>query len=497
MVSAGLASLAVPERAYADEIAVTEAAGFEAALDRAKAGDVIRLGAVPFPILEITKRSYPGRVRIIGSPLTRLAGLEIRQSRNVSVENVLVTPLGDGHATVKLDDSSEIEFHRVRFVGLAGKGRGVRLDIGRGSSRITVVESEFTLCRGPCLQPGGREISVVRSNFHDCFDCDMIRGGGVGVTLVGNTFERALHGSGRTHNDLVQVLGGGPWTIVGNRFGERNVGAAQIYINPNRNNVSNPIHDVKILSNIFHGEMNYAIRLGTGEKSDVGAPRGILIANNTILSGRLSAIWLTDPWENASLERRPVIANNILAVSAPALCSRAHTVSNLVVKGVACAPSDRVGVAQLDSSGAPLPGSRLVIDQADPSYAPPTDFYGRNRRGRPDLGAIELAALPSAVALRLAAPTRLVLKLGVLRAHKWRFTIRVQVAGAERVSARLIVRGRLRTVSTKAARGKSTVTLSLAVPRDARRPNAALVLLRASSADGRLAQRTVRVQIRR
>jgi hypothetical protein len=499
VVGAAVALLALPERAHAEEIAVSDPAQFQAALDRVKAGDVIRLGDAQFPALDVIKRSYPGRVRIVGSPLTTLAGLEIRQSRNISVESLVVTPSGDGDATVKVDESSEIEFRRVRFLGGEGKGRGVDLDIGRGSSRVTVVESEFTLCRSgrPCLQPGGREISVLRSNFHDCFDCDMIRGGGSSVTVVGNTFERALRGSGRTHNDLIQILGGGPWTIVGNRFGEREFGAAQIYINPGLGNSSNPIHDVKILSNIFHGEMAYAIRLGVGQQSDVGAPRGVLIANNTILSGRLSAIWLNDPWASAPLEKRPVIANNILAVSAPALCSRARTFSNLAFKGVACSTSDRVGVAQLDSSGAPLPGSRLVIDRADPAYAPPTDFYGRHRRGRPDLGAIEVAGLPSAVALRLAAPTRLTLRVGALQARGWRFTIRVRVAGAERVSARLIVRGRLRAVTTRDARGRSAVTLTLTVPRDARRPSAALVTLQASSADGRLAQRTVRVQIRR
>jgi hypothetical protein len=498
-IVAGLASVAVPERASADEIRVSDTAGFVAALDRAKPGDVILLGEVHFPILQVAKRSYSGRVRIVGTALTRLAGLAIRESQNISVENVMVTPLGDNGARVSVDKSSEIEFRRVRFLGVEGKGRGVELDIARDSSRVTVIESEFTLCRSgrPCLQPGGRDISVLRSNFHDCFDCDMVRGGGSGVTLVGNTFERALRGSGRTHNDLVQILGGGPWTIVGNRFGERNAGAAQIYINPNRNNVSNRIHDVKILSNIFRGEMNYAIRLGAGQESGVGAPQGIMIANNTILSGRLSAIWLTDPWEKASLERRPVIANNIFAVSAPALCKRARTVSNLAFKGVPCSPTDRVGLAELDPSGAPLPGNLLVVDQADPAYAPPIDFYSRRRQGRPDRGAIEVGALTGSLPLHLSAPTRLTLKVAALQARKWRFTIRVRVAGAERVTARLVVQGRLRAFKTQDARATNRVALTLALPRDARRPGGALVRLQASSADGRLARRTVSVQIRR
>jgi hypothetical protein len=496
---ASLALLAIPGRGSADEIAVTDAEGFEAALNSAKAGDVIQLGAVHFPVLQIQRRSYAGRVRIVGTALTTLAGLKISWSRNISVENVIVTPSGEDDARVPVDKSSEIEFNSVRFIGGEGKSRGVELDIGRGSSRVSVVESEFTLCRSgrPCLQPGGTDVSVLRSNFHDCFDCDMIRGGGSGVTLVGNTFERALRGSGKNHNDLIQILGGGPWTIVGNRFGERGAGAASIYVNPNRRNATNPIHDVKILSNILHGEMHYAIRVGVGQKSGVGAPRGVLIANNTILAGRTSAIWLTDPWEQAPVEQRPVIANNILAVSAPVLCGRARTFSNLVFKGKACSQTDRVGRAELDSSRAPLPGSTLVIDRADPAYAPATDYYGRSRRGLPDLGAVEFAGLRESEPLHLLAPASLTPRLSALRADNWRVAVPVRVVGAQKLSARLIVRGRSRTSVTRSVRGLRAVTVALSLPQDVRQAGSALVALQASSSDGRLAHRSVLVLIRR
>jgi hypothetical protein len=495
---ASLALLAIPGRGSADEIAVTDLAGFDAALDRAKAGDVIHLGAVRFPVLQIKRRSYPGKVRIVGTALTTLAGLRISWSRNISVENVIISPFADTDAKVPVDKSSAIEFNGVRFVGGEEKGRGVELDIGRGSFQVSVVDSEFTLCRSgrPCLQPGGRDVSVLRSNFHDCYDCDMIRGGGSGVTISGNTFERAFRGSGKNHNDLIQIMGGGPWTIVGNRFGERDAGAASVYLNPNPRNATNPIHDVKILSNIFHGDMNYAIRVGVGQKSRVGAPRETVIANNTILAGRTSAIWLTDPWEQAPVEQRPVIANNILAMSARELCGRARTFSNLVFKGAPCGPSDRVGRAQLDASAAPLPGSTLVIDRADPAYAPASDYYGRSRRGPPDLGAIEFAGPPDYEPLRLLAPARLTPRVAALRARKWRLPVPVTVVGAQKLSARLIVRGRSRTAMTRTVRGLRAVMILLFLPGDLRRPGPALVSLQASSSDGRLAQHTVRVQIR-
>ena len=43
----------------------------------------------------------------------------------------------------------------------------------------------------------------------------------------------ALSGThGDNHNDLIQILGGGPWTIVRSHFGQRNNGAAQVYVDP-------------------------------------------------------------------------------------------------------------------------------------------------------------------------------------------------------------------------------------------------------------------------
>jgi hypothetical protein len=84
------------------------------------------------------------------------------------------------------------------------------------------------------------------------------------------------------------------------------------------------------------------------------------------------------------------VANNILSRVIESSCGRGRFVSNLVLSGAACA-QDRTGDANLDANtAAPTAQSSLVVNKADPRYAPKTDFYGRQRRGLPDLGAIEL-----------------------------------------------------------------------------------------------------------
>ena len=48
-----------------------------------------------------------------------------------------------------------------------------------------------------------------------------------------------------------------------------------------------------------------------------------------------------------------------------------------------------VGDAKLDFRGRPTAASTLVIDQADPAYAPSRDLLDHRRVGPPDIGAFE------------------------------------------------------------------------------------------------------------
>jgi len=134
--------------------------------------------------------------------------------------------------------------------------------------------------------------------------------------------------------------------------------------------------------------MAFAVHVAGGQKSGIGAPRRVKIVNNTILAGSQSAVRLSDSFRTLAPDERPIVANNIFAVSNGALCSGATTSRNLVEKGREC-KGDLRGLARLADDEAPTAQSRLVIDRAAARYAPGLDFYGRRRTGRPDIGAVE------------------------------------------------------------------------------------------------------------
>jgi len=216
------------------------------------------------------------------------------------------------------------------------------------------------------------------------------------MTIRGNTFDRAVPGrceaEGRAcaHNDIVQVMGGGPWTIVGNRFGESQGGGGALFVSLGNNNADNPIRDVMIASNVFTGFVRHFAVNVTGERA---APAGLIsnvsIVNNTILSGNTAAISLASAWATVPVEQRPLVANNVFGrLRNRDICNRGRFVANVVVRGSTCAGATR-GRTALDSAGAPTAASRALIDKADPRYAPKRDYYGKKRNGKADIGAIE------------------------------------------------------------------------------------------------------------
>ena len=493
---AALATLLAAPSTNAGEIPVTDPSGLPSALAKARAGDVIRLAAGRYPILRVSNRRFTGAgVRIVGAAGVRLDGLTIAGSTGLAFENFTITPSQKGAGRVSIDGSSSISFDQIHFVGTSSVG--VQLDVGKDSDHVRVTKSEFTMCQATdsCLQPGGRVITVLDSRFHDCFECDMVRGGGSDVTLEGNTFERALPSSvGKHHNDLVQIMGGGPWTISHNRFGDHKHGAAQLFASASTSNTVNPVHDLTVTSNLFMGESGFAISISNGAKSKAGPPRKVRIVNNTILSGRVRSLRFGEHLASLGADARPLVANNILARSSSNICANIRASHNLVLSGKGC-PTDLVGGAHLNASGAPTAASQMVIDRGDASVAPSTDFFGHHRSGPPDIGAIEFAGTGGTSGLQLTGPARVTLHLRTLRVKHWLVTVRMNVVGAKQLRARLLKGGRQLTSSTRDVAGKSQIVVSLQLPPAYRRAGTLTLALRATASDGRAVSKALPVKL--
>jgi hypothetical protein len=373
---------------------VTDEASFVAALAKAGPGDVVELADGTYPVLTVAGESG---VSITGGRGARLDGIVISRSSDVTLRGVTVTPAGDRRANVIVEESSSGVVIEDVLVDGRDELVGAGIVADETVSDLTIRDSELTNCgRGTRCVGANRSHDVVVSGnrFHDCLSCDFIRASG-GMTIRGNTFDRAVNGSCEQdgtscpHNDLVQILGGGPWRIVGNRFGEREGGAASIYVSPGLNDQDNPIHDVDIVSNVFSSTSGrYAIKIKGGAAAGTLID-GVSIVNNTVMSGTLESLALETGWESLGSDERPLVANNIFLTMKSTACGRGIYVANVVKQGnVRCAGLRKANPA-LNKNGGPTKASRAVVNKADPGYAPKTDFYGRFRNGKPDIGAIE------------------------------------------------------------------------------------------------------------
>lgn len=357
---------------------------FEDALDSVDPGGTIRLADGYYETLRVEGRKFSTPVQIVGSAKTTVGEISVEGSRNVLFRGFAVEPREAGEeAVVSVEDSRDVSFAGLRFDGLS-ESQGVRVRIHDDTAGVHVVESDFTWCQSYCIQPAGKSIEILRSNFHDLIESDAIRGGGSKVMVADNTFRRAVPGEAHAnHNDFIQITGGRSWLIARNRFGPRQFGAAQIFVNAGAEREKGElIEDVQIVSNLFTGDMAFAIHIGADTSR-------ISIVNNTILSGDTSAIRLADEIVERPENERPLVANNVLARTSERLCEGARTVANLVLDGPACSPTDRTGELAFDDAGLPTSAAAL-LNAADPTYAPAWDLRGRRRDGQPDIGALEL-----------------------------------------------------------------------------------------------------------
>jgi hypothetical protein len=379
---------------------VSDEASFKMALRTATAGDTLYLADGTYPLLTVREKQG---LTIAGSREARVDGIQILDSTQITVRGLTLTPSAERRAEITVKrNSSQIVVDGVLIDGRDERaGAGVVAD--QSVSGLVVRSSEITNCgRGQrCIAASGTVgVEIFGNAFRDCLSCDFIRGGS-GMTIRKNTFDRSVHGAcldeggNCAHNDHIQILGGGPWVIASNRFGEREGGAASIFVSPGRENDDNPIHDVRIASNLFLGTTgNYAIRIVGGAAPVEGRIRGISIINNTILQGKIAALDIAAGWESLPTPEWPLVANNIFGrMKNSRICERATVVASVVVNGSANCPSMRAASVGLDATGAPTSASSAIIDQADPAYAPTRDYLGKKRVGRPDIGAIEYRPL--------------------------------------------------------------------------------------------------------
>jgi hypothetical protein len=195
----------------------------------------------------------------------------------------------------------------------------------------------------------------------------------------------------------VSFWSGSRLLVERNTFGVYRLGAAQLYL-------IGAVDRVSIVNNVFRGTdpkvPGYRARVAiiVGSKGRKRVPRAVRIVNNTILTGTrridgyAGSIRMSGAYRDVQPRRRPLLANNVIGlVEDPHhVCSVARkAVSNLVMRGVACRGSNRVGRAHLDAYGRPTAASSLVIDRASRRFGARRDIHGRARDARPDVGAYE------------------------------------------------------------------------------------------------------------
>ncbi len=375
-------------------IPASDATSFADALEKAGPGDVIELADGTYPVLRVENENG---ITIAGSRSARLDGIVFVGSSDVTLRGVAVTPSAEQPAEISAVKSANVVVDGVLVDGRDESiGAGIVAD--ETVDGFTVSNSEVTNCgEGQrCIAMDfTKNVLIVGNAFHDCLSCDFIRGRS-GMTIRGNTFDRAVVGrceaEGRecAHNDIIQVMGGGPWTIVRNRFGDSQGGGGALFVSLGRNNEGNPIRDVLIASNVFTGNVRYfALNVTGDEAAPAGLISGITIVNNTILSGETAAISLAAAWATLPEAERPLVANNVFGrLRNRDICDRGRFVANVVVRGSTCSGATK-GRTALDEAGAPTGASVALLNRADIRYAPKLDHYGKKRKGRPDIGAVE------------------------------------------------------------------------------------------------------------
>jgi Right handed beta helix region len=408
LLTALAAAVVVPAApAYAGARFVTNAEAFQRAVAdfRQTGGRIVLLPGSYRRQLLVGRRSN-SLLDIVGTAGARIQSLRLEHAQDVIVRGLVVRPLA-GDAGIVAKRSRRIAFRGDTFTAKGTRFKvALRLNHSRG---IVIRNSTFSHCGdhtpkwSTCLLPRwAAHVRIVHNWFHDCRGCDFIGGrAGADVVIRENRFDRAL--ACRTgwvkcaHQDLIELFNADGLVVSRNVFGVSQSGGAQL-------NLATADDDVRVVDNLFLRNdprapgvvPRVAILLGTRLSPRI--PLRAVIVNNTILSGAPkgrhaeSSIVLGPGYPKVLRRNRPVIANNVIAwlMDTSLVCGRVQSsVKNVVVNGSACGATDAVGDPLLDAAARPTAASALLIDLADPSFAPSRDLDGATRVGPPDIGAYE------------------------------------------------------------------------------------------------------------
>jgi hypothetical protein len=388
---------------------VTSAAGFEAAVAAMRSsGGTITLNPGTYPTkMRIGPRSSQ-RLLISGPAGGRavVRAIVLDHTQAVTIHKLHIRAMArDGgiHAISSL----HIKLHNLTFTAIDTTRKvGINLD---HSSHVIVNHSAFAHCGdntprwSMCILPRFASYVTIEDNrFHDCLGCDFIHGrAGPKLLIKSNTFNRALacHHTWEKcgHQDMIELFLANGMVVRDNVFGVSEFGGAELYM-------ALAVDHVRVLDNLFLAHDPRAPKVVpragilVGTKAALRVPHDVDIINNTILSGSPrpdhDSLSIVVSHRYLGLKRawRPLIANNILGkqLSPNLVCPRLRrSTHNVIEQGVACGTTDVVGDPLLSARERPTAASDLLVDKANPAYAPIFDLSGHRRRGPPDIGAYE------------------------------------------------------------------------------------------------------------
>jgi hypothetical protein len=457
------AAALAPLSAAARTTRVTSSAELTAALAGAVPGDTIQLASGAYAQIAITGRGGAAAdLTLQGEAGATISGMAITGSQRIVISGLGVAPAGTA-SLIRVASSSGVTFRGLSLDGGAG-GAGASMDIAADATGVVIEDSTFLHCTSPyCIRTMAPDILIQHDTFDDLDDSDAVHGFGGGV-IRANHMDHALPHGGGNHNDFIQIGAGGPWTIDGNWFGVRTGGAASIWLDPINGGL---IHDAVIENNVVTG--HYAgqyvgIFVGGDGTSAALLPRNITVINNTVISGLSNSLRFGQAYATLPLDQRPLVVDNT-GERLLGMCDRIRSGHNVFGVGQACSPTDVIGNLHLDATGAPTAASTLLIDHADPAFAPPDDFFGYARNvGAPDIGAIEFGATAAAPApVKVRARARFV-SVRVARGPH-RIVVRVQARNATSVTATALRNGHIVAKAAHSGSARTGVKLALATPR--------------------------------
>jgi hypothetical protein len=387
-----------PSAARPRTVFVRNAHGFAlAAAKLRRSGGTIVLRPGAYASLALGPRSSRP-LRIVGEGGVRVGRFELFRTRDVSIGNLRIGPVA-GDAELELDGASNVDLHDLT---VAAEGTSDRASIFIASAHdVRIRDSTFTHCgdHSPdfanciLLNRGANGVVIEHNSFHDCHGCDFVHGRfGSRLTIEENRFDRALPCHHITsyrcrHNDLVQLFAGRWLRVERNRFGVYRAGGAQLYL-------TDDVDHATVVNNVFVGtdpklpgyRARVAIVLGAAGSKRL--PYYAKIVNNTILTGYrrrdgyLGSIRMSSAYGSVRLWKRPIVANNVIALLGsrwPVCATSQQFLANVVITGVNCQQGGYVGPE--DES--------VLVGAANRDLAPRFDFTGRRRDADPDVGAYE------------------------------------------------------------------------------------------------------------